>query len=44
MAPRHRQWPACESAKSLLKGAHVEVQGRLQSYRYEDNAGVQRRV
>jgi single-strand DNA-binding protein len=33
-----------ESAKSLLKGAHVEVQGRLQSYRYEDNAGVQRRV
>jgi len=33
-----------ESAKSLLKGAHVEIQGRLQSYRYEDNAGVQRRV
>jgi single-strand DNA-binding protein len=33
-----------ESAKSLLKGAHVEVQGRLQSYRYEDNAGMQRRV
>jgi single-strand DNA-binding protein len=33
-----------ESAKSLLKGAHVEVLGRLQSYRYEDNAGVQRRV
>jgi single-strand DNA-binding protein len=33
-----------ESAKSLLKGAHVEVQGRLQSYRYEDNAGVQHRV
>ena len=29
-----------ESAKSLLKGAHVEVQGRLQSYRYEDNAGA----
>jgi single-strand DNA-binding protein len=33
-----------ESAKSLLKGAHVEIQGRLQSYRYEDSAGVQRRV
>jgi len=33
-----------ESAKSLLKGAHVEIQGRLQSYRYDDNAGVQRRV
>jgi single-strand DNA-binding protein len=33
-----------ESTKSLLKGAHVEVLGRLQSYRYEDNAGVQRRV
>jgi single-strand DNA-binding protein len=33
-----------ESAKSLLKGAHVEVQGRLQSYRYEDKAGVPRRV
>jgi single-strand DNA-binding protein len=33
-----------ESAKSLLKGAHVEIQGRLQSYRYEDNAGVQHRV
>jgi len=33
-----------ESAKSLLKGAHVEIQGRVQSYRYEDNAGVQRRV
>ena len=33
-----------ESAKSLLKGAHVEVQGRLQSYRYEDNTGVQRGV
>jgi len=33
-----------ESAKSLLKGAYVEIQGRLQSYRYEDNDGVQRRV
>src|ERR1700751_273484 len=33
-----------ESAKSLLKGAHVEVQGRLQSYRYEDTSGVQHRV
>jgi single-strand DNA-binding protein len=33
-----------ESAKSLLKGAHVEVQGQLQSYRYQDNSGVQHRV
>jgi single-strand DNA-binding protein len=33
-----------ESAKALLKGAYVEIQGRLQSYRYEDSAGVQRRV
>jgi single-strand DNA-binding protein len=33
-----------ESAKSLHRGAHVEIQGRLQSYRYEDNSGVQRRV